>query len=310
MTPYEYAIARSVLYAGLFDYPLTLDQLHRSLIEAKLTRAEIVSIYQRSDALHEIVGCRQGFFFPAGRSAVIAERRRREVRSRAFLARHQLALRLVSAIPFTRLVALSGSVAHRNLEPQGDLDLFIITRGARVWTVTLTILLLTKLLGCRRIVCPNFVIADSHLALDQQDLFTANQVIHLEPIVGADALDEFVAANPFVERFYPNSIGRGRAADARDRDRLKSALEIVLAPVSPLLEAVCRSLYRWHLRRRAASWRSPEQVSLQSDYLKLHTKSHRHLILDRFNRAVADAMRQVEQVTHDTPARIRTAGRR
>jgi hypothetical protein len=310
MTPYEYAIARSVLYAGLFDYPLTLDQLHRSLIEAKLTRAEIVSIYQRSDALHKIVGCHQGFFFPAGRSAVIAERRRREARSRAFLARHQLALRLVSAIPFTRLVALSGSVAHRNLEPQGDLDLFIITRGARVWTVTLTILLLTKLLGCRRIVCPNFVIADSHLALDQQDLFTANQVIHLEPIVGADALDEFVAANPFVERFYPNSIGRGRAADARDRDRLKSALEIVLAPVSPLLEAVCRSLYRWHLRRRAASWRSPEQVSLQSDYLKLHTKSHRHLILDRFNRAVADAMRQVEQVTHDTPARIRTAGRR
>jgi hypothetical protein len=310
MTPYEYAIARSVLYAGLFDYPLTLDQLHRSLIEAKLTRAEIVSIYQRSDALHEIVGCRQGFFFPAGRSAVIAERRRREARSRAFLARHRLALWLVSAIPFTRLVALSGSVAHRNLEPQGDLDLFIITRGARVWTVTLTILLLTKLLGCRRIVCANFVIADSHLALDQQDLFTANQVIHLQPIVGADALDEFVAANPFVERFYPNAIGRHRADQARDRNRLKSALEIVLAPVSPLIEAVCRSLYRWHLRRRAASWRSPEQVSLQSDYLKLHTKSHRHLILDRFDRVVADAMRQVEQVTHDTPARIRTAGRR
>jgi len=334
MTRHALAIARTVIYAGLFDYPVTLDQLHQSLIESDLTPSEILSLYERSDALRQIVDWRDGFFFPSGRAGLIAERRRREARSRAFLERHRFALRLVSAIPFTRLVALSGSVAHMNLEPEGDLDLFIITRGARVWTVTLAVLLLTKCFGCRRVICANFVIADSHLTLDQEDLFTANQVIHLKPLVGADALAEFAAANPFVKRFYPNALCTDRSwspfgatlpldpCSAEDRAarvrplrpttiyRLKSALEIFLAPPSPLIEAACRSLYGWHLRRRAASWRSPEQVSLQSDYLKLHTKSHRHFILDRFDRAVADAMREVEQVTHDTPARIRSAGRR
>ena len=332
MTRHEVAIARAVIYAGLFDYPLTLDQLHESLIESSLTPSQILSVYGRSHALQQIVGCRDGFFFPFGRAALIAERRRREERSRAFLERYRFALGLVSAIPFTRLVALSGSVAHMNLEPGGDLDLFIITRGPRVWTVTLAVLLLTKLLGCRRVICANFVIADSHLTLDQEDLFTANQVIHLKPLVGAEALAEFAAVNPFVKRFYPNAgrsrplsalepwspaerAEQARAEQARPAqrttvDRLKSALEVALAPLSPIVEAACRSLYGWHLRRRAASWRSPEQVSLQSDYLKLHTQSHRRLILDRFDSAVADAMRKVEQVMHDTPARIRSAGRR
>jgi len=145
VTTREVAIARSVIYASLFDYPLTLDQLHYSLIESDQTRQEILAVYEGSELLRDIIEYRDGFFFPAGRGDLVAERRRREARSDAFLADHQLALRLICALPFTRLVALSGSIAHRNLEPGGDLDLFIVTRGSRVWTVTLMLLVLTKL---------------------------------------------------------------------------------------------------------------------------------------------------------------------
>src|SRR6185503_19882171 len=82
-----------------------------------------------------------------------------------------------------------------------------------VWTVTVAVLLLTKLLRRRRVVCANFVIADSHLALEPQDLFTANQMLHLKPLIGEDVLDAFLAANPFVTRFYPNtaSVATGGA---------------------------------------------------------------------------------------------------
>ena len=34
VTQREIAIARTVIYASLFDYPLTLSQLHYSLIES------------------------------------------------------------------------------------------------------------------------------------------------------------------------------------------------------------------------------------------------------------------------------------
>jgi hypothetical protein len=296
----ELAIARTVIYAGLFDYPLTLDQLQVSLIESAQTRRQILDTWASSDALQSIVEYRDGFFFPAGRFALVAERARRETRSRAFLLRHRVLLRLVCALPFTRLVALSGSIAHDNLEEGGDLDLFIVTRGPRVWMVTVATVLLTKLLGVRPVVCANFVMSDARLALDQHDLFTANQVLHLRAISGARVLDAFLAANPFVARLYPNSIDRPPAADllpgSRALDALKSACELLLAVPSPALEALCRFAYRRHLRRRSPSWRSPDQVRLQPDYLKLHTQSHRHSVLDRFNRAVEDAVARADSV--------------
>ena len=300
VTTRELAIARSVIYASLFDYPLTLEQLHHALIESDQTRLEILAVYDGSEFLQDFVEHRDGFFFPAGRRELIAERRRREARSDAFLAQHQLALRLMCALPFTRLIALSGSVAHRNLEPDGDLDLFIVTRGTRVWTVTVALLVLTKLLRRRGTVCVNFVLADSHLALDQQDLFTANQVIHLQPLIGGDVIDAFRAANPFVARCYPNSHTRAPQApliDVRSRGLgiVKRVLEAVLRVPSPLVEGLCRRAYAWHLRRRADSWRSPDQVQLQSDYLKLHTQSHRRSVLDRFN-ATVDTLTQIPRL--------------
>ena len=141
MTSRELAVARSVIYASLFDYPLTLPQLHRTLIESEQTPSEILAVYDGSARLQTIVDHRDGFFFPVGRADLIAERRLREARSRRFLDEHHAMLRLLCALPFTRLVALSGSVAHLNLEPDGDLDLFIVTRGRRVWTVTVAVLL-------------------------------------------------------------------------------------------------------------------------------------------------------------------------
>jgi hypothetical protein len=302
MTPRELAIARSVIYASLFDYPLTLDQLHVNLIESEQTPEEILAVFDGSESLQHIVDFRDGFFFPAGRDDLLPERRRREARSLAFLSRHRRLLQLLCALPFTRVVALSGSVAHLNLEPDGDLDLFVVTHGPRVWTVTLSAIVLTKLLGRRRDVCINFILADSHLRLEQQDLFTANQVIHLKPLIGADALAALRASNPFIGRVYPNApVGRAPAAFAwtfpRGLALAKSSLELLLGLPAPFLEAACRQLYGWHLRRRAATWRSPDQVQLQSDYLKLHTRSHRRTVLDRFDAAVDLALRQAERLT-------------
>src|SRR5437762_3502362 len=299
MTSRELAIARSVIYASLFDYPLTLEQLHHALIESDQTRSEILAVYDGSELLHGMVEFRDGFFFPKGRADLIAERRRREAHSRAFLRRHRRVLQLICALPFTRLVAVSGSIAHLNLEAGGDLDLFIVTRGRRVWTGTGAAPVLTKPLRRRRTVCANFVLADSHLAIEQQDLFTANQVIHLKPLIGDDLLDAFLAANPFVIRYYPNGITRRPGVPptlaqppGRGLARAKRLLEIVLRVPSPVIEAVCRRLYTWHLRRKAGSWCSPDQVSLQPDYLKLHTQSHRHSVLDRFDAAVEYAFYQ------------------
>jgi hypothetical protein len=290
----EFAIARSVVYASLFDYPLTLAQLRQTLIESTQTPSQILATYDRSDALQELVEYRDGFFFPHGRFDLVGERRRREARSRRFLARYRPLLAVISALPYVRLVALSGSIAHLNLEGTGDLDLFIVTRGRRVWSVTVIVLLLAKLLRQRRLLCANFVMSDERLALEQQDLFTASQIVHLKPLVGHDVYRRLLADNPFVKRFYPNFHeshgGPLGFRHGRGFERLRAAIEFVCEWPSAAIEWACRTAYRAHLIRRSASWRSPEQVRLQPDCLKLHTQSHRRSVLERFDRAVRDVL--------------------
>lgn len=287
----ELAIARSVLYASLFDYPLSLAQLRHTLIESAQTPTEILRTYAGSPELQAVVARHQGFFVPAGREDLVDERRARERRSRDFLRAHRLFLTLVCALPYVRMVALSGSIAHLNLEGAGDLDLFIVTRGRRVWSVTVAVVLLAKLLRRRRTVCANFVLADSRLPLDQQDLFTASQIIHLKPLVGLDVLGRFILANPFVGRCYPNF----HLAMARDVDLhvprvpapIRLAVEWLLRVPSAGAEVLCRWAYRGYLLRRAATWRSPEQVRMDTDCVKLHTQSHRRAVVERFEAALS-----------------------
>jgi hypothetical protein len=291
---HELAIARSVLYASLFDYPLTLAQLRQSLIESCQTATEILDTYAASPALQAAVEHRDGFFLPKGRADLIDTRRERECRSKAFLQRHHLLLSLVCSVPYVRMVALSGSIAHLNLEGDGDLDLFIVTRGRRVWSVTVAVVVLAKLMRRRSIVCANYVVADSRLALEPQDLFSASQIVHLKPLIGRDVFRAFVAANPFVTRFYPNFHEAGSPALPFRRttmfDGAKRVAEVLLAWPWHGLEVICRSAYRAYLKRQSATWESPEQVRLEDDGLKLHTRSHRQSVMERFEEAVREAL--------------------
>ena len=242
LTSDELAIARSVVYASLFDYPLTLSQLRQTLIESIQTPSQVLATYNGSTALQEAIEFRDGFFFPRGRADLVEERRRREARSRTFLRRHRLLLQLACALPGVRMVALSGSIAHLNLEGTGDLDLFIVTRGRRVWSTTVAVLILAKLMRRRRIVCANFVVADTRLVLEQQDLFAASQVIHLKPLVDRDVFLQLLDKNPFVFRFYPNF----HAADA--------AIAAVPAEPRARLGEESAGDRRSHRSPRSASW--------------------------------------------------------
>ena len=88
-------------------------------------------------------------------------RARREALSRELLDRDRRILSLVAGMPFVRMVALSGSLAHLNAEGSADLDLFVITAPERVWSVTVAAVVLSKLLGWRKHLCMNYVVSEA-----------------------------------------------------------------------------------------------------------------------------------------------------
>ena len=292
MTPtreQELAVLQSIVYASLFDYPLTLDQLQTSLVGIRAEPEAIASWWQQSDFLRAAVEHQDGWYFPAGRRDLIATRARREELSRALLERDRMLLALVSGMPFVRMVALSGSLAHLNAEGTADLDLFVITAPNRVWSTTLAVLVISRVLGWRKRLCLNYVVSERALAIAPQDLFSANQIIHLRPITGHRTFERFVTQNGFVHAFYPNfEIGlQPSAIGSRRAPWLERALSCGPAQVA---ERVSRALYCWHLRRKAATWQSRDQVRLEPECLKLHTSSHRASTLRKFDAAMAEVL--------------------
>lgn len=306
----ERAFLQTVVYAGLFGYPLTPSQLRETLIGATARDDDVVAWYRASERLQEAVEYGGGYFFPRGRRDLIAQRARREEVSRRLLDEFSRPLALVARMPFVRMVALSGSLAHLNAEADADLDLFVVTRARRVWTVALATVLLTRLLGWRRRLCLNYVVSERAMWVAPADLFSANQIVHLRPVTGEQVYRRFLEANRFVARFYPNfsprslagfersaeAAVRGRAdgvrsTAARAAEAMRGVVEHVLHwTVAPVAEPVCRWSYRAYLLHRAHTWTSRDQVRLEPECLKLHTSSHRREVMERFERALAETM--------------------
>ena len=293
MTPtreQELAVLRSVIYASLFDYPLTLAQLHASLVGVRAEADTIAGWWRESELLQATIEHRDGWYFPAGRDDLIRTRTRREALSRTLLERDRRILSLISRIPFVRMVALSGSLAHLNAEGSADLDLFVVTAPGRVWSVTLAALVLTKLLGCRKHVCINYVVSERAMEIRPADLFSANQIIHLRPVMGVEVFTRFVKTNSFVRDFYPNF--KLPADLPKPQAPSPKPLERALAIVAPLAERVARGIYQRHLEAKAQQWRSRDQVRLEPECLKLHTSSHRAQTIERYDSAMADVLRR------------------
>jgi hypothetical protein len=288
MTPtraQELAVLRSVVYASLFDYPLTLSQLCAALIEVRADEHMVAGWWRDSAFLQAAIEHHDGLYFPAGRRDLVATRARREALSRDLLDRERRVLSLVAGMPFVRMVAVSGSLAHLNAERAADLDLFVITAPHRVWSVTLSLLLIARLLGWRERMCLNYVISERSLAITPADLFSANQIIHLRPVVGHDVFARFIDANPFVRAFYPN-FEVPRPSGHRAIGPFERLLNVGFAPI---FERVSRWIYGRHLAGQAATWRSRDQVRLEAECLKLHTCSHRADTMARLEIAMARA---------------------
>ena len=291
VTTRELAIAGSVIYASIDDYPLTLEELHESLVGSAQTLAEVLSVYEGSELLQAIIEQRDGFFFPAGRADLVDERRRREARSRAFLDRHGLLLRLVCGLPFVRLVALCGPIARLNLEAGGDLDLFIVAREGHVWSTAAAVRLLARVLSRRCMVRAKVIVGEEHLALEPRDPTMAALLLHLKPIVGAHVLGDLAVANPFVDHFYPNAArwraNRTRTPDVhRVMEGARTLLELVLGLPSPIVEAGCR----WWLGEGDTLVEMPPRLPSSNDLFEIFPD-----LPGRRFRAAADQVRRVHQ---------------
>jgi glycosyltransferase involved in cell wall biosynthesis len=281
--PADWAILSTVVYADLFDAPVTIEEAARACLGARLEPADVRARVAAPPLRNLLAVGADDHLTLRGRESLVARRADGVRRTSALLDRHARVIGALASLPFVRALALSGGTAHRNARGGDDIDLFVVAAAHRAYTAYTLLSLASTLTRRRGIVCPNYLVDEGHLQIAyHHDLFTAHQAISLVPIAGLDTFGRFVEANEaWVRAFYPSYVPRSAAAEL-GWARLQRLAEGPLAgALGDRIERLLSLVWRFHLGRRAAMAQQPDLV-LDPGILKLHLSDHRRRVLARF----------------------------
>ena len=286
----EEAVLQTVLYADIFDYPLTPAEIHYYLISIAASAAEVSAIMDDSAWLRARLSVTRGLVTVHGREAIAAVR---EARGQSSAQLWPLARRwasVIAGLPFVRMVAVTGALAVDNAPAGDDIDYLIVTTPGRVWlarALAVGVVRLARLFGVG--LCPNYVLSHSALSQHKHNLFIAHDLAQMVPLAGQAVYAEMRAANGWAQGFLPQA-GRPLRSEpelrpAGWRAAFQRAAEWLLA--GRLGEA----LERWERDRKLRKFavvagQSGSAAELDADRVKGHFDDHGHPILQKFNARV------------------------
>jgi hypothetical protein len=208
MDSIEAAILRTVLYADIFQFPMTAEEIHHFLIHDRCVSLEIVRhTLAASNTLHQFLDYSGEFVVYGDHHESIELRRAREASSAHLWP---LALRCgtwLARLPFVRMVALTGALAVRNAaDDDDDLDYLLVTEPGRVWLARGFAILLVRFGRLRGVeICPNYVMSASALLQTRQDIFIAHEVVQMVPFYGLSLYAQLRGVNAWVDAYLPNA---------------------------------------------------------------------------------------------------------
>lgn len=201
-SPLEEAILKTLAYSDIFDYPLTLDELHKYLVTSA-TKEEIKNCIENTNQ----IGFTENYFYLMGRDEIVRTRKQRELKSIKTFKRAMFYGKVIGKFPFVKMVALTGSLAMLNLSNEIDMDFMLITKPKRLWlarALAVTFGRLIRLLGDR--ICINLLISENALHWKNHDLYSAREICQMIPLSGFEVYYDFRVANSWTQEILPNVL--------------------------------------------------------------------------------------------------------
>jgi hypothetical protein len=180
-----------------------------------------------------------------------------------------------------------------NVGPQSDIDYFIVTEPERLWLCRLMVIAVVRYAAPRGdTVCPNYLLSERALELDDRNLYTAHEVAQMVPIYGSATYQHLRESNCWVSDYLPNAGAAPREADASPRGRAARLLA-----ESTLRTGAGARLERWEMDRKIRKLTRDDnncpEVSFSTDWCKGHVDGHGERILAMFD----ERRREVEGPT-------------
>lgn len=272
------AIFRTLLYADIFHFPLSAAEIHHFLIGMCATPEAVEAALHQSVWLAARIVAHDGYYQLQEPIAPCPERSQLESMSCRLLKLAAGYGKLLAHLPFVRMVALTGALAmHNPRSAEDDIDYMLVTTPQRVWLARLFAVIVVRLAKLRGIkLCPNYVLAETALKQDQQDLYMAHEITQMLPLAGQTLYAAMRAENSWTADFLPNAVAPFHpSADAAPRGlglALKRLTEFILSG------HLGNWLENWERRRKTRKFRATqphsEAAQLDDQRAKGHFQDH------------------------------------
>lgn len=290
----EQSILAALVYFDIFEYPLTLLEIHRYLLsvvsgdnQRQYSLNEVRLALEESPQLAKAVRFKNGYFYLRGREANLRSRAERYFFSAAKYRRACKIARLLSYLPFVRLVTVCNSLGFSAARRESDIDLFMVTKAGGVWWARALSLGILKLLrlrpgqgGVKNKICLSFFVDDEHLDLSSLaagdwDIYLSYWLGTLYPLYEAgDWYRRLWQANEWIGQALPQlrPVLPNPGRYVAHAPTLRRMVEWLLAPFTGLV-----GRWQWRLFPHVIKGlvNRDSRVRVEPGVLKFHTNDRR-----------------------------------
>lgn len=236
MSSLEKAIIATICYFDVSDYPLTLVEIWKWLLDGYEPRAMSFELIKKSaepqahnpkltdvqkalddsQYLKTKIETKNGFYFLKGRKDSVEQRKKRYNIAEQKFKKAIKVIRLLRYLPFVKMIAICNTLAYSNSQPEADIDLFIITTKQHIWQARFWVTGFLKIFGLRPspqktqdTFCASFFIDQDNLNLKklaiENDVYLYYWITQVYPVYDEGVYQQFIGANRWIKDKLVNS---------------------------------------------------------------------------------------------------------
>jgi len=278
-------ILATLSYFDIFNYPLTQTEIAQFL-KSSFCQEDF------SESLNELIEENwvykfDDFYMLQDNYSLVQRRRKGNIQAKAMLKTAEQIAGFLSAFPFVKGIAVSGSLSKNFADDHSDIDFFIITERNKLWLARTVMHCFKKvaiLFKKQDLFCMNYYIDEEMLQIKEKNIFTATEIATLLPLRGICIFKEFFKENAWSKNYLPNHSLRISYVEEAKNPFLKKAIEFIFRnQMGNLLDHLLMklSVYQWNKKTRSGKL-NKRGIVMSMDASKHYAKPQPHTFQKKF----------------------------